>query len=156
VRERRTCCSGLILVAVFLVSLAPGPARADDKLHDRFSDEQLITVLNDAGFAAVTIVEESFLKISVNGESFALLNRGDGDLLLYYGLKGYTLGCDTTNAWNQNARLTRAYIDDEGDPILESDLLSDAGLSSGHVRHFVRIFVQAAGEYRKFLNEADG
>ncbi len=53
-------------------------------------------------------VEESFLKISVNGESFALLNQGDGDLLLYYGLKGYTLGCDTTNAWSQNARLTRA------------------------------------------------
>ncbi len=146
---------GMSLVAVFLVSLAFNPASADDKLHDQFSDEQLVTILNDAGYAAVTIVDEDFLRINVNGESYGLLNQDEGDLLLYYGLTGYTLDCEAINSWNQNSRLSRAYIDDEGDPVLESDLLSNAGMSSDHVWQFVRVFIQAAELYRDFLDEAD-
>jgi hypothetical protein len=40
--------SGVFPVAVILVSLALSPARADDMLQERFSDAQLITILNDA------------------------------------------------------------------------------------------------------------
>ena len=147
---------GVVLVPVILVSLALAPARADETLHERFSDEQLITILNDAGFAAVTVVDEDVLRINVNGESYGMLIQDDGDLLLYYGLTGYTVDCSEINAWNQNARLTRAYIDDENDPVLESDLLANAGMTTAHVTEFMRVFMRAAEVFRDFLDEADG
>ena len=60
-----------------MASMALNPARADDTLHEQFSDEQLITILNDAGFVAVTVVDENVLKINVNGESYGMLIQDD-------------------------------------------------------------------------------
>jgi hypothetical protein len=42
------------------------------------------------------------------------------------------------------------------DPVLESDLLANAGMTTAHVTEFMRVFMRAADGFRESLDEADG
>jgi hypothetical protein len=44
------------------------------------------------------------------------------------------------NAWNQEKRFSRAYLDKDGDPVLESDLRLTDGVTRETVVSFLKIF----------------
>ncbi len=92
---------------------------------------------------------------------------GVGDPLFAFEIEGYTVrlftfGCEgdtcsslqmyagfsmstppalkDINKWNMEKRFSRAYLDDEGDPVVESDLDLEGGVSLGAVREFIETF----------------
>jgi hypothetical protein len=70
--------------------------------------------------------------------------------LLYYGIdldKGTTL--DKVNAWNADNRFNRGYLDEDKDPVLESDLDFAGGTTLNAVREWIRTFVRATTDFRK-------
>ena len=79
----------------------------------------------------------------------------DGDLQLYFGLTGYTLTIADMNDWNREHRLTRAYLDGDNDPVLEADLLANAGYSDAQLIEFVAVFDQLARQFRGFIDDRD-
>ncbi|MEZ0348745.1 MAG: YbjN domain-containing protein [Thermus sp.] len=53
-----------------------------------------------------------------------------------------TPSLDLVNAWNRERRFSRAYVDEEGDLWVESDLDLTGGVSLGAVTAFLRLFAQ--------------
>lgn len=115
------------------------------------TDEALVALLGELGITEVTVMEAGKIRFSVNESSMALFRFPDGDLQLFYGVGGVRCPLEPINEWNKLHRHSRAYLDDENDPVLESDLLSDGGMSQEKLTVFVRAFQMSAGEFQKLL-----
>jgi hypothetical protein len=47
------------------------------------------------------------------------------------------------NGWNSRSRFGRAYVDDEGDPAIELDLLLTGGVTAETLKEYIEAFVAA-------------
>ena len=145
----------LILALAVTFFMSSNLAMAGSDLVDRFTDNQLIRLLKDEGYGAVTSLKEGAIRIKINGRSYILFNLDDGDLQLYYGATGVKLTYRIINEWNRTKRLSRAYLDDKKDPVLEADLLSNGGMTNEKVAAFFRVFVQSVKKFRTYILEKD-
>ncbi|MGI9590867.1 MAG: YbjN domain-containing protein [Myxococcota bacterium] len=134
-------------------SVRGGQALAADSLQRRFSAFEIASLLRAEGYGTVEEIGDEAVRFKAAGMSYVLTIYDDGDLQLYFGLTGIEVAPEVVNEWNRTRRLTRAYLDSESDPVLESDLLSDAGLSPAMLARWVQVFVQGAGLYHAFLLE---
>ena len=67
-----------------------------------------------------------------------------GSLLFYAGWQtSRTVPLAEINAWNRMARFGRAYIDEEGDPVLELDLLAAGGITEETIKAVIDVFVDS-------------
>lgn len=48
------------------------------------------------------------------------------------------------NEWNRQSRFGRVYVDDQGDPVIELDLLLTGGVTRQTVKDYIEIFVDSA------------
>jgi hypothetical protein len=117
------------------------------------TDEALVKLLNDLGISDVSVLEEGKLLFRIDDIAMALFRFPDGDLQLYYGVGGVRCPFEPINEWNKQHRHSRAYLDDEQDPVIESDLLSDGGVSREKLEMFVRTFQMSAAQYLELLGE---
>lgn len=144
-----------LLAALFLISFQATQANAQ-RMSTRYSDQELMDILRREGYNSVSLIRKNIIRIKIDGRSFVLFNKKDGDLQLYYGITGVKISYRTINEWNRTKRLSKAYIDNEGDPVIETDLLANAGMTPKHVTEFLRIFLQSVSLYRKFIRENNG
>jgi hypothetical protein len=157
VRRMKTAMSSnvlrfVIVAAVCAVSLA---VAAEEQLRKQYSDEQLIDILRNDGYRAVERSDDRVITVKVDGLSYVLYVYDDDDLQMYFGVTGYVLDAEHMNEWNRAKRLSRAYLDDDGDPILEADLLANAGFTEEQFLEWFKVFNYSALEFRQFLIEND-
>lgn len=145
--------SVMAAVAVIVVLATSAPSFAGQETFRRFSDDELVRIMRSEGYDSVTLKDQGFIHIEHKGTSYVLLNQDDGDLQLYYGVRGYDISYMDINEWNKGFRLSRAYLDDDRDPVLETDLLSNGGMTIRNVTETVKIFMQSVERYRTFLKE---
>ena len=132
--------------------LSPSFANAEEALANKYSDDEIIQFFKDDGYSAVTKIKDGVIKVKVDGRTYILFNKYDGDLQAYYGASGVKLSFEDISEWNRTKRLSRAYLDSENEPILESDLLANGGLTREHVTEFFRVFVDISVDgFRKFI-----
>ena len=136
--------SGLMWAASFSAFSADG-------LVDKYSDDNLIQILRQDGYGAVGKIKDGAIRFKVEGSTYVLYNQQDGDLQLYYSLSGAKISFDVINEWNKTKRLSRAYLDSDLDPTLESDLLANAGMTEKHVTEFLRLFKISVSGFREFI-----
>lgn len=127
------------------------PQARGGELVRRYSAEALADLLREQGYGSVEVLDDGNLRFLADGMVYVLLRYTDGDLQLFWGVRGISVSQEAINEWNRTRRLSRAYLDQELDPALESDLLSDAGLTRGQVVRFVQVFVQASHLYHGYL-----
>jgi len=147
----------LSLSAIILVFglLLAGQANADNSLKTRFSDSELVKVMRGDGYSSVTIIRDGAIRVKIDGKSYYILNKSDGDLQTYYAFSGLDITTSDINEWNKTKRLSRAYLDNDNDPVIESDLLANAGLTDEHVTVFFTVFKSSVDHFRDFLYERD-
>ncbi|WP_181161443.1 YbjN domain-containing protein [Maribrevibacterium harenarium] len=143
-----------ILVAGF-VSLVSTMASADEQVRDRFADHQLVQLLEEDGYTSVSMADDGYIRVRVDGDTMYLLNLEDGDLQAYYVVSGVGISYADINEWNKTRRLSRAYLDDDRDPTLEADLLSNGGLTEAKVTEFFHIFTGSVDQFKDFLVDHD-
>lgn len=145
-------------LAILLLTVYSTNGTAADLRKD-YSNAEIIKILKDDGYSAVKVAEsendQRMIEIRVNGSPYMMQVFDDGDLLLYYGMTGFNLTAESINTWNQQNRLSRAYLDSDNDPILEADLLANAGYSPEHLTEFLKVFVQMSLTFRNYLQQAD-
>lgn len=117
------------------------------------SDESLVQLLQTLGISDVTVLEPGKILFRIEDIAMALFRFPDGDLQLYYGVGGVRCPFEPINEWNKQHRHSRAYLDDEQDPVIESDLLSDGGMSQEKLEMFVRTFQMSAAQFLELLGE---
>lgn len=121
---------------------AAAPARDGEDLVEGFTDEQLVTLLGAFGYEP-RLVEEGSITFALAPGRVMLFNQWEGDLQLYYVMTGGHWEPPVINQWNRTRRLTRAYVDTDGDLVLEADLLAAAGVTERQVGSFVAVFERA-------------
>lgn len=115
---------------------------------------QLVKILSQAGYVEIEAETPDQVRFKRSGQVFYLNRYEDGDLVLYFGLTGYQhLGARDLNAWNREKRLTRAYLDEDGDAVLESDMLFDGGLTARKIAVWVNVFVGLVDGFEDFLSQ---
>ncbi len=146
---------GITTLLSFMMLLTSSYASADSQMTYQYSDSELIQIMRDEGYSSVTKVRDGAIRVKIDGRSYIVFNKDDGDLQCYYGISGVQISYEDINEWNRRKRLSRAYLDSDMDPILESDLLANAGLTPKHVTEFFRIFKDSVTIFRKFILEHD-
>ncbi len=140
----------VLFTAIAAFALASSVSAADRR-YASFDDKQLELILEQGGYAPVTILESGLLQFDANGTTYTLYRYDDGDLQLYFGLTGVHVSYLDINEWNATRRLSRSYLDGDDDPVLEADLLSNGSLSVKNVKEFVRIFLISAQQFEGFI-----
>ena len=146
---------GLVCVLLLGAILVSTSASAETALAERFSDQQLVNILKAEGYSSVEVLDPGEILIKINGRPYMLFVEKDGDLRAYYGISGVKVSCEDVNTWNRTRRLSRAFLDDENDPVLESDLLANGGLSPKHVTEFLKVFTDSANAFHNFIMKQD-
>lgn len=140
------------IILIILTLLVSTPVFAQDLLRN-LSTGDVETLLKSEGYAAVETYSDSQLLLTVDGHKFLITIFDDGDLQLFYGISGVDTDIDAMNAWNRTKRLSRAYIDEEGDPVLEADLLADRGITREQFVNFINVFKMSVRGFRDHLND---
>ena len=143
------------LFAIVLLAAALSVAASAQELKKSYTDEELIEILKNDGYRAIEHDDDRMISIRVDGLTFVLYVYDDDDLQLYFGVTGYLLDTEDMNPWNRTKRLSRAYLDDENDPILEADLLANGGYTEEQFLEWFKVFNYSALEFRQFLIEHD-
>jgi hypothetical protein len=142
----------LSILAALAVMFTPVSASAQDMM--RFNSvADGMELLRSEGYGSVEIENENAVSFRYEGSTYLLYIYDDGDIQLYYGVTGVSPSLSKINEWNRDFRLSRAYIDREGDPILESDLLADKGVTRTQVRNFFSVFFMLQDSFVDHIQE---
>lgn len=147
-----------ILATFMMLAVGASAAEAqksrDERIEYEYSQTDLVRILKSEGYGSVERHDSNGVTYKIEGKIYALFIMKDNDLKLYYGTSGLDISLEKLNSWNRDFRHSRAFNDKEGDPILESDLLADKGLTGAMVKNFVRVFTISVARFRKdVLNE---
>jgi len=145
----------IIAALTAICLLLPIHAFAETSLTDKYTDSELVQIIKDEGYSSVKQLRDGVIRIKIEGKSYILINKSDGDLQTYYGIGGVKVSYKDINEWNKTRRLSRAYLDSDDDPVLESDLLANGGLSVKHITEFFRVFQLSVQSFREFIIERD-
>ncbi|GAA5216167.1 YbjN domain-containing protein [Corallincola platygyrae] len=123
-------------------------------LVKRYSLAELENLIRAEGYKNIRVRESGSIIFAHDDTNYMLQLYDDGDLQLYYGASGLSVTVHDMNEWNVSKRLSRAYIDSDGDPGLESDLLANGGLSEEIVKQFIGVFVNtSAPAFEEYIRE---
>ncbi len=95
---------------------------------------------------------EGVYLFQLKGYKCLLYNKGK-NLQFYAGFKmrrPVTLG--RINEWNKTKRYSRAYIDKEGDPVIEMDLDLEGGVAYGAVGEFIRTWMLTVDQFTQHID----
>ncbi len=138
------------IIPAALMAAASTPAFAQD-MRKNLTAQEVSQMLRNDGYTSVEILDEEAIRLRVDGTNYLVVLFDDGDLQMYMGLSG-DASLSEINAWNRDKRLSRAYIDKEGDPVIEADLLADQGITDSQFSNFVDVFLMSANAFREHVN----
>ncbi len=90
--------------------------------------------------------------MNMRGVKVVMFLLGTGSSLqMYAGFSGLPCNAQAVNEWNHTKRFSKAYLDSDGDPVIESDLAIGGGLTVDAIAHHIRLFETSASQYQEFL-----
>ncbi len=140
-----------ILMAVAFLSVGALQNAAAAETFDSMSApkiERTIKGFREVGeFKEVSNNTYSFV---IDGLKIVIFNKGQ-TMQLYAGFRSSGTSLSTINEWNKEHRFTRAYLDGDNDPVLESDIDLTGGVTQENVDEFVRTFFASLVQYKKHI-----
>jgi hypothetical protein len=138
----------LALCAALLLAAASAAAEKRE-VFTRCTGEMVTKTLAELGYASSSL-EENAYRFEADGTKFVLFNKSE-DVQLYavWDADGTTL--ERLNEFNRDKRWVKAYLDDEGDPVIEADLDFEGGVTQDAFERFILLFVQMAQLYEEHL-----
>ena len=116
------------------------------------SGDALEGLLQDFGFGFERVRPDAYM-FQLSNTRVILFNKGTS-LQLYAGFHAKP-SLIKVNEWNQMARFSRAYLDQEGDAIIEFDLDLESGWTREGIQEFIETFGLVVEAYRMFLSAPD-
>ncbi|MGA9583615.1 MAG: YbjN domain-containing protein [Allosphingosinicella sp.] len=144
------------------IAAAAAAMPAQAQLVSAAKPETLVKALQAAGYTAKLEKDSTgdpMIVSAVNGHPFRVIfygckaNRGCATITFAAGFdKKTATGLDSINAWNRKNRFGRAYLDEEGDPIIGMDVdLDDGGMSSALFTDNLQFWTAVTGAFQKHI-----
>ena len=93
-------------------------------------------------------------KFELGGKNVLLfLEHDNTDAQLYIAFGDIKVDPKKMNEWNKSKRFSRAYMDDDKNPVLEADLDFAGGTTDDIITAWIKLFDSQVKAYIKFLNE---
>ena len=74
-------------------------------------------------------------------------------LQMYAGFAGFDVTLGRINEWNRTKRFSKAYLDDDDDPCLESDLDLEGGVATAAIQEFIETFRVSVEMFREHITD---
>ena len=148
----------MVLATMLTVGLAQATWAEKVEVKQHYTDKELVALMKSEGYV-VELKAENIIQIKANGANMGLFTTPDGDLQMYYAAEKadnpkFNPTWKDINDWNTEHRFSRAYIDEDGDYVLESDLLMDGGVPVENIKRFAYIFINTSvPAYNQFIIE---
>ncbi|MEP6785411.1 MAG: YbjN domain-containing protein [Sphingomonadales bacterium] len=123
--------------------------------------QSVVAALQAGGYKAVLSKDSSGdprVESAASGSKFVVTfygctkNVACKTVTFYAGWSGGKATQDQINEWNMNRRFSRAYIDKDGDPVIEFDVdLDDGGMSQALFVDNLQFWESAMGGFKKHL-----
>ncbi|MDQ6961493.1 MAG: YbjN domain-containing protein [Mariprofundaceae bacterium] len=122
---------------------------------NKYYQQRIVMLIKEIGYSHVQLKSKNkAITFDADGRKLVLFIKKNGDLQLFFAISGGKWNHRTINEWNRKNRLSRAYLDKDSEPVLESDLMSAPGLSDEQITAFVHYFTQSSmNNFRRFLIE---
>lgn len=119
-----------LLAGLLGLSLLAPLAEAASELIDASNPERLQAIFSGFGFAELGKDDKGDPVINgrIQGSKYVAYfydckdGRNCGSLQITSGWSGVSVPLEQINAWNRDKRFCKAYLDGEGDPMLEMDI----------------------------------
>lgn len=96
-------------------------------------------------------VENNTYVLKLNGYNLILI-AGDSDIQLLASFRGIRVTLSRINEWNKTKKFTRAYLDKDNNPALESDLDFEGGVTLESIGRFLGIFAASVDIFAKHIS----
>lgn len=141
-----------LLALAFCIGIArPGHAQ---KALTEVPPDRMAEILTSMGLelqAREGTGEQTVLRIELASYSTSLiLANKNTDAQLYAWFKG-KLKPEKANEWNKRYRFGRAYVDDDGDAVLESDIDFTGGVTEANIKAWIKLYRDQLGAFAAFL-----
>ncbi|PKL76929.1 MAG: hypothetical protein CVV27_07740 [Candidatus Melainabacteria bacterium HGW-Melainabacteria-1] len=115
--------------------------------------KEAAALLKEAGFSELEIDKDDDIIVKMQGFKVLLMVGTNKNkwLLFKFAVSGTALDVKALNEWNKKVRYSRAYLDDDGDVILESDQDLNGGVTIQRVSEFAKSFDISLREFLKRL-----
>lgn len=144
-----------------LALLASAPAQAQSQMVKGQSPQSVVEALQAGGYKAILNKDSTGdprIESAASGSRFFLNFYGCKDnvncttITFYAGWSGVKVTLEQINNWNTNKRFSRAYLDKDGDPVIEFDVdLDDGGMSQDLFVDNVQFFENSIGGFKKHI-----
>lgn len=141
------------LVLVLGISFtAPAAEAGTRRAQESFTPQQLRTLVRDAGFDDVRIDGDGDLIVEMQGYVVLILagSYDNKNLQIRFAIVSNDVDMDDINRWNREKRFTSAYLDGDGDPVLEMDVDYEGGITRERIKDALTTFDRSL---RVFLRE---
>jgi hypothetical protein len=149
---RRSLGSIAAASALVLMAITTRPAVAQD-LPTSVSSKHMESILGNMGIDFEKKNDTAW-RLDLNGKKVLLIMGNDNtDAQLYIGFGDTKVGTSKMNLWNKEHRFSRAYADDDGNPVLESDLDFAGGTNDDIIEAWIKLYKAQVTSYVKFLSD---
>lgn len=140
------------LTLALVLMVAALPAAASSTIY-RIDAPDLLKIVTDMGYESASIDDDGDIIVEMHDYKVLVMLRPDpSNIMILFSVRGTDADLLDVNAWNSERRFSMAYIDDDGDPVLQSDLDLSGGISYEAVREFVRTYDTSLGEFLQAIS----
>ena len=117
----------------------------------KYASSKLVEGLLEALDLTYEEINDGVYSFKMNGYKVVLVNKGeDIQILAFFSGKKITL--TRINEWNKTKRFSRAYLDDDGDAVLDADLDFEGGVTGETLLRFLKIFSDSVEAFSEHLD----
>jgi capsule polysaccharide export protein KpsC/LpsZ len=143
----------LVAITAGALLAAPGftPPMAAQEVVSEVSTEQLQKMLESMGYE-VEQPKEDVLEFAIEGHTALAINKKKNIQLYSYFQKQKKMDLKKVNEWNATKRFSRAYLDQDGDAVIEWDVDLEGGTTAGALKESIRTYRLGVMAFVRFLN----
>ncbi len=141
-------CAALAL-SVLLVAGQPSAQAADEDVVAKMEASRIERILEDFGLEYEEL-DNGVYTFRIEGLKVALFNKGE-TMQLYAGFSGRKVTLSRINEWNKGKRFSRAYLDDDNDPVIEADIELTGGVTERNVKEWMKTFAVSLTTFKKHI-----
>ncbi len=146
----------LLAVSALSLIMTSGCTVAGDSdagIIKTLSADQLMEVLSKEGLVPEK-TKETVIRVKMDqvGVLFFVSDSKE-NIQAYAGFESDNTTCAKVNQWNAEKRFSRAYLDDDDDPVIELDLDLEGGITQERLIDFITTVRHSVAGFRKHIYE---
>ena len=144
----------LVAITAGALLAAPGftPPMAAQEVVSEVSTEQLRKLLESMGYE-VEQPKEDMLQFAIEGHTALIVNKKTNlQFYSYFKKQKKKMDLKKVNEWNATKRFSRAYLDQDGDAVIEWDVDLEGGTTTGALKESIRTYRVGVMAFVRFLN----